>query len=198
MEGRNNLNKRRILLIGVLYFLVGFFVGFLILNTHGETLQTTTSLNIRKLMSTDADIVKVIPENAEVEVYYYMNVDGKKWARVKYQDYNGYCVSKYLKEPIIKKDENGSDMIYLGKWHITAYTHTGYNCANGNYPTAGYTVAQNSMNFGTKIFIEGIGYRTVEDRGPGYLGTSWCDVFMDSYNECVKFGSQYREVFLCE
>jgi 3D (Asp-Asp-Asp) domain-containing protein len=192
------LNRRKIILIGVLIFLIGFFIGFFMINVRGETLQAKTDLNIRQLMSTDAEIIKVIPEGAEVDVYYYIDVDEKTWARVKYQEYNGYCVSKYLKEVVIKKDENNEEMISLGTWHITAYTHTGYNCANGNYPTAGYTVAQNSMNFGTKIYIEGIGYRTVEDRGPGYLGTSWCDVFMDSYSECVQFGSQYREVFLCE
>lgn len=168
------------------------------LDVRGETMQTITELNMRQSMSTDAKIVKVIPGGATVEAVYFANVDDKTWARVKYQEYNGYCVSKYLKEAVIKKGENNEEMISLGAWHITAYTHTGYNCANGNYPTAGYTVAQNSMNFGTKIYIEGIGYRTVEDRGPGYLGTSWCDVFMDSYSECVQFGSQYREVFLCE
>ena len=85
---------------------------------------------------------------------------------------------------------------YIGNWSITAYTHTGNCCANGNYPTDGYTVAHNTLPFGTEIYIDGVGYRTVEDRGPGYLGSEWCDLFMDSYNACVQWGIQNRDVYI--
>ena len=184
------------ILIGVLFFLIGFFIGFSIMNVHGETMQTITDLNMRQSMSTDAEIVKVIPGGATVEIVLFANINNKTWAKVKYDNHKGYCVASYLDDIEIKENESGKRMILLGRWHITAYTHTGYNCANGNYPTAGYTIAHNSLPFGTKVYIEGLGYRTVEDRGPAYLGTSWCDVFMDSYNECVQFGSQYLNVYM--
>ena len=114
-----------------------------------------------------------------------------EWSKVEYNNLKGYIKSEYLSD-----DDLDDGLEYLGNWHITAYTHTGYNCANGNYPTDGYTVACNSLPFGTRIYIDGIGERVVEDRGPGSLGNSWADVFMDSYNSCVAWGSQYRDVYL--
>ena len=98
----------------------------------------------------------------------------------------------------ILQPEPEPQMTYLGNWSITAYTHTGNSCANGNYPTDGYTIAHNTLPFGTQVYIEGVGYRTVEDRGPGYLGSEWCDIFMDSYGACVQWGMQNRDVYLVE
>lgn len=144
-------------------------------------------LNLREKKSTDSNILKVIPFSEEIEII----INGDEWYRVKYNDIRGYVQKKYLVE------ENPLDEYeYLGNWHITAYTHTGNVCANGNYPTAGHTIACNSLDFGTEVYISGIGFRTVEDRGPGWLGSSWCDVFMDSYNECIVFGSQYCDVWM--
>ena len=89
-------------------------------------------------------------------------------------------------------------LTYLGTWSCTAYTHTGNSCANGNYPSDGYTIAHNTLPFGTEVYIDGVGYRTLEDRGPGYLGSEWCDIFMDSYDACVHWGMQDRDVYLVE
>ena len=187
--------NKKILIAFITCFLVGFFIGLFIINANGKTMQTTTDLNMRQSMSTDAEIVKVIPGGAIVEVECNVIVNDKKWAKVEYDSCNGYCVASYLQKTEVEETETGGKMVLLGRWHITAYTHTGYNCANGNYPTAGYTIAHNSLPFGTKVYIEGLGYRTVEDRGPAYLGTTWADVFMDTYNECIQFGSQYLNVY---
>ena len=89
-----------------------------------------------------------------------------------------------------------TEMTYLGNWMTTAYTHTGNCCANGNYPTE-CTVACNSLPFGTEIYID-VGYRVVEDRGPGSMPSEWLDIFMDSYDSCVQWGIQYRDVYLVE
>lgn len=91
-----------------------------------------------------------------------------------------------------------TEMTYIENWMMTAYTHTGNCCANGNYPTDGYTVACNSLPFGTEIYIDGVGYRVVEDRGPGSMGNEWLDIFVDSYDSCVQWGIQYRDVYLIE
>ena len=86
-------------------------------------------------------------------------------------------------------------MELLGTWRVTAYAWTGNPCANGNYPTTGYTVACNSLPFGTQIYIEDIGIRVVEDRGPAWLGSEWCDLYLGDYNSCVQWGNQYRRVY---
>lgn len=86
----------------------------------------------------------------------------------------------------------------IGTWRITAYAYTGSPCANGNYPTTGYTIACNSLPFGTQVYIEGVGYRTVEDRGPEWLGSYWCDLYLGDVSECIQWGDQYRDVYIVE
>lgn len=98
----------------------------------------------------------------------------------------------------ILQPESETQMTYLGTLSCTAYTHTGNPCANGNYPSDGYTIAHNTLPFGTEVYIDGVGYRTVEDRGPGYLGSEWLDIFMDTHDACVQWGMQDRDVYLVE
>ena len=81
---------------------------------------------------------------------------------------------------------------------ITAYEDTGSACANGNYPSVGYTVAHNTLPFGTKIYIEDVGERVVEDRGPGRFGSEWCDIYLGDSGECNAWGMQYKDVYLIE
>ena len=79
---------------------------------------------------------------------------------------------------------------------ITAYEWDGSRCANGNYPTKGYTVACNSLPLGTKVYIEGIGYRTVEDRGASWHKYNWMDEYLGDVSACNAFGVQYHDVYL--
>ena len=79
---------------------------------------------------------------------------------------------------------------------LTAYIPTGNPCANGNYPTAGYTVACNTLPFGTKIYIEGWGYRVVEDRG-GMPGNG-VDLFVNTVEEAKQIGRQSVNVYICK
>ena len=159
-----------------------------------------SGLRLRSNYSTDSEILDVIPYDTEVEAVGYVVKGFEKWYKVEYEDKVGYVSSKWVKKPdeeteTAAEDSHG-DMEYLGNWLMTAYTHTGSVCANGNYPTAGYTIACNSLDFGTEIYIDGIGYRTVEDRGQGSLGSDWIDIFCDSYDECVVFGTQYRDIWV--
>ncbi len=91
---------------------------------------------------------------------------------------------------------NGQGLIFLGTYEITAYEWTGNPCANGNYPTEGYTVACNDLSLGTEVWIEGIGYRVVEDTGGG--GPGWMDLYLGDVDACYEWGRQYREVYIYE
>lgn len=86
-------------------------------------------------------------------------------------------------------------MTYLGVYYVTGYTATGSACANGNYPSSGYTAACNSLPMGTVIYIEGIGTRVIEDRGG--MGNQTIDVFYDSVSECYAITGSY-EVYIVE
>lgn len=55
--------------------------------------------------------------------------------------------------------------------------------------------ACNSLPFGTLVYIEDVGFRTVEDRGPAWLGSEWCDLYLGEYTDCVQWGDQTRKVW---
>lgn len=168
---------------------------FLAINCMAETayVNADSGLRLRAAPSTDADIKDKLSNGTEIKIIGDNYGNDGKWLKIKVGDEFGYVHGDYI------NNENPIDgMTYLGNWHITAYTYTGNVCANGNSPTPGYTVACNSLDFGTHIYIEGVGERIVEDRGPKWLGTNWADIFCSTYNECIVWGSQYKNVYLLE
>lgn len=79
---------------------------------------------------------------------------------------------------------------------ITAYEWTGNPCRDGRYPEVGYTAANNVLPSGTKIYIEGIGYRTVHDTGATWHRSNWVDVYMGDKATCDALGVQWHDVYL--
>ena len=164
----------------------------LIITTAAVLAMTVTSsasyvtaesgLRVRETPSTEANVIEVLPFGTEVT-----GAMQSGWMKLE----NGYVSAEFLsdEDPLSAYD-------YMGNWMLTAYTHSGMACANGQYPTAGYTVACNSLELGTEIYISGIGFRTVEDRGPQSMPGEWLDLFLDGYAECVAFGVQYHDVYI--
>ena len=96
---------------------------------------------------------------------------------------------------------DASGMEYCGTWTISFYCPC-YECcgewsggatASGVYPTAWHTVACGSLPFGTEIYIDGLGYFVVEDRG---VYGEWVDVFVDDHDLCNELGLQYLDVYI--
>lgn len=152
------------------------------LTAHGEYVTPPEGLRLRKSPSLDAEVIEVLPFGTEVT-----GTIKEGWMKTKV----GYLKAEHLSEsdPLEQYE-------HCGSWLLTAYTHTGLCCADGTYPEAGYTVACNSLPMGTELYIEGIGFRTVCDRGPSSMPDEWCDIFMDSHEECVAFGEQHHEVWI--
>lgn len=160
---------------------------------NAETLYVNSGdgLCIRSLPTTKSKIIDVLPFGASV----YLadddpDISRAGWYRIRTEWADGYVCADF-----VQTENPTSSMEPLGEWHITAYTWTGYPCANGSYPQAGYTVACNSLPMGTIVYIEGVGIRTVEDRGPASMGDAWVDIYMDTVDECVQWGSQSRQVW---
>src|SRR5882762_8850665 len=78
---------------------------------------------------------------------------------------------------------------------VTAYCHCAKCCgragrpgANGKMPAAGITAAgPRALPFGTKLVIEGVGERIVEDRQSKRFDDR-IDIFMADHQSAVKFG----------
>lgn len=87
------------------------------------------------------------------------------------------------------------------KYTITAYCHCSKCCGKTNGITAsgvkavqGVTVAMSKdIPFGTKIYIDGIGERIVQDRGGAIKGNR-IDLYFDSHQEALNFGRQTKDV----
>ena len=90
--------------------------------------------------------------------------------------------------------------------HIERYTVTAYcpcvKCcgktngitASGEKAVEGVTVAMNkSIPFGTKIYIDGVGERIVQDRGGAIKGNR-IDLYFDSHQDALNFGRQTKQV----
>lgn len=141
-----------------------------------------SGLNVRADPSLEAQIVAVLPFGTEVQGKYHGD-----WFEVS----EGFLSAEW-----VSTDDPLESFTPMGQWRITAYYETGCATASGVYPEIGTTLAHNSLPFGTQIYVEGLGFWTVQDRGPEYLGSEWCDLYLGDYSECVRFGEQYRNVWL--
>ena len=94
-------------------------------------------------------------------------------------------------------NESGNESLeYIGSFDMTAYEWTGNPCANGNFPTVGYTVACNSLPLGTQVYIEGVGYRVVEDRGAEWHSDYWMDLYLGDVDACYEWGVRTVDVYI--
>lgn len=151
--------------------------------------NSRNGLNVRSGPGIESEILDVLPFGSEVQALDF--APDNDWYKIRYGGKTAYVATEF-----IQYEDPFQEMEYLGNWRTTAYAYTGSPCANGNYPQAGYTIACNVLPFGTEVYISGVGFRTVEDRGPSWLGMEWLDIYMDDANECVQWGEQYRDVYL--
>ena len=102
--------------------------------------------------------------------------------------------SSAIEEP--KKKPKEPEMEYLGEYTLTAYIATGSPCADGVYPTVGYTVACNDPAlWHKKIYIQGYGIRYIHDTG-GMPTGKILDLFVGSLDEAYQVGCRNVEVYL--
>lgn len=108
-------------------------------------------------------------------------------------------------DAIVVEEPNEPELVSLGTFTLYAYCNCERCCgqwsggptASGVMPEEGRTVAADwdVLPAGTEIYIDGVGWRTVEDTGSGIKGNT-LDLYMDSHDEALKFGVQEIEVFV--
>lgn len=120
-------------------------------------------------------------------------------------DYNNLLVeNEELKSTIETFKTN--DLVYIGEFNITHYCNEPYAhiCGTGNRKTArgndtvvGKTVAVDSsvIPYGTKLYIEGVGWRYADDRGGGINGND-IDILVDYHDEANSLGTFKRDVWI--
>ena len=91
--------------------------------------------------------------------------------------------------------EDSSEYTYYATKQLTAYCATGNACADGVYPSVGYTAASNDPALWHKwVYIEGVGDRYIHDTGGMSAGV--IDIFMGSYSECIQFGRRSAKIYV--
>lgn len=156
--------------------------GILAMSASAEFVTAKEGLRLRSAPSIHAEILDIIPFATEV--------NGKisaGWMQTE----DGYLSAEFL-----SKDNPLGEYQVLGNWRITAYYETGLNTASGVYPEPHVTAAHNTLPFGTELYVAGYGFWTVQDRGPGSMGTEWMDIYLGDYSTCVQFGEKHAEVYL--
>lgn len=148
---------------------------------------------------------KIDEKKAKVEEHEERKAKYQELAKEKYEEYLAYLAQQRkarqiasqvtYSEPTTPVESSSVEGGYLGSFKCTGYVATGNTCANGNYPTSGYTIASNSLPMGTRVYIEGIGERVVEDTGG--MANNVIDVFVDSTSEAYALTGDY-EVYIIE
>lgn len=109
---------------------------------------------------------------------------------------NQIGTSRAENKPIEEKEQSIAEM-----YVITAYCPCVKCCGKSNGITAsgvkaqqGITVAADTkLPFGTKIYIDGIGERVVQDRGGAIKGNK-IDLFFNDHQSALSFGRQTKQV----
>ena len=162
-----------------------------------STMYATTGVNVRKLPSLEAEVVTTINTGDQVEVVTVVERD-RSWAIVEHDGVLRAVCSDYLSETKPEPPEPAMD--YYGTCRITFYDSCAECCgawaggptASGTMPTAGWTVANGSLPFGTQVVIDGHTY-CVEDRG---VGSDQFDIFVNDHSEALARGLYYTDVYL--
>ena len=109
-----------------------------------------------------------------------------------------FCL--WLQVAVAWADQKPGD---VGVQTVTAYCHCAACCgeagmptASGVLPAAGVTGAgPRWVAFGTRVWIEGVGYRTVQDRLHPQYDDRW-DIFVADHAAARAFGKQQRRITL--
>ena len=103
-------------------------------------------------------------------------------------------------------EQTENNLRYWGNCTITFYCNCSACCgvwagggtASGTIPTAGRTVANNVLPYGTRVLIDGHEY-IVEDCGGSIMDSGmWFDVYVNSHDEANARGMYQADVYIVE
>lgn len=158
-------------------------------------------LNVRSEYSSTCEIWDVLPHGSQITASSKIQND---YCLVGYEKNgthcSGYVYASYLSDEKPTEEQaqasSSQGMTYLGVYNITGYDTCAKCCgksdgitASGVRASVGRTVAMSGLPFGTKIYIEGIGYRTVEDRG---VSGNKIDVLCSNHSQCYAITGRYK------
>lgn len=106
-------------------------------------------------------------------------------------------------DAVVDEGINSEVLTYLGNWTISFYCPCEICCgqwatgctASGTLADPWHTCATDGLEFGTILYVDGLGYFEVLDRGTEY---GWLDIYVGDHQEALNLGLQYRDVYIVE
>lgn len=105
---------------------------------------------------------------------------------------------------LCRKGLGEPELVSLGTFTAYAYCSCSKCCgqwsggptASGTMPEAGRTVAADwsVLPAGTEVYIDGLGWRVVEDTGSGIAGDK-LDIYMEDHQAALEWGVREMEVY---
>lgn len=101
------------------------------------------------------------------------------------------AVTQEIINPPANNTVDYNNMTSLGSLKITGYVATGNKTASGVYPYVGGCAMSRShgIPFGSTVYVEGLGYYTVNDTGCAY---GVVDIFCSTVQECYNLTGNYN------
>lgn len=157
--------------------------------------QANSYVNVRSEPNANSTIIGNLSKNMIIPGLAAEN----NWVLVNYYGYVGYVYASYLTQTA-KPLDGTNQMIPIGTCRLTGYDACIRCCgktngitASGTYAQANRTIGMKGYPYGTRVYIEGLGYYIVEDTG--YLGYNHVDVFCNNHTECYAI-TGYRNVYI--
>lgn len=173
-------------------------------NTGEEFRVTANSgLNLRDYPVT-GNVITCMPKNSIVNVHEWRG----NWVYVTYGTISGWCSGNFIinesnQQQITNTNNYTGNLRSLGTFKITGYlpncSGTGLTCTGVKASTVVGTCVAADLRYlpiGTKLYIEGIGYRTVMDCGGSIKGNK-LDVLCATKSDCYAI-TGYYQVYIVE
>ena len=162
----------------------------------------TTSVNVRAGAGNGYKVVTVLKKGQVVA----KTGSSGNWTKVTANGKTGYVYNKYLtsggstttnasKKPSASTSSTGSKT-YMGNYKLTFYAGDS-TTASGRTPRVNHTIAADTsiLPMYSKVYIEGWGTYTVEDRGGAIKGKR-IDIFDANNKIANQYGVKYADVYL--
>lgn len=177
-------------------------VNTIAVDTDDEATLTNTETNVENVEETYADTYDEVYDTSTDDVTYYEEPDIITYDEQPVETYiESVETSTETPEQTVvnepAEESNNGGMTLLGNLRITGYVaYNGAHTANGDVPYVGGVAMSTSygLPYGTTIYIEGLGYYTLNDTGCAY---GVVDVFCNSVGDCYNLPA-YCNVYVVE
>lgn len=103
------------------------------------------------------------------------------------------AVVEGIEEPVTAEPEGPGE--FLGTFSVTCYALDGTTASGEPVHEGGVAVDRRVIPFGTRIYIENVGWRVANDTGGSVRGNR-LDIWLPNRDDCIAFGHQKLNVYM--